>query len=666
MPDFDSMPPRNDGCGPGQPPTSFTGAHRDEPSPQECVPSLLRDLLHAPQPTLGNSPDSGESASSLEGIPFLQVPGQEDPLVPGLGTFSFMEGEENENENESLYSDIFDMLPTADSREEPPAVGPETASSLKELMGSLVPDCTPEAFRKGAEASPQPTAMPPQLSLADLAGQLVSRFAEKSTKPGQDSPPPRSTGGTEFQDPDDSTGNLGVDWGHRNETGSATTVNHPALFDDFSDLLGSGNAEANKSAIGSAENTVPPSPPARRPLPLPAKPGSASRHGDVFLSLPKQEFSKVPDKTDKIAPPLPPTNDEAAYGPEFLEPGAMLEGIGFSQAVADGQHGKKTGSPISPESALGVFPPIETDPLSASAAETGSGLGLILAGAALVILGLLMACTLPLSWLTLERLDAWSRQTTQAGLLLRAVAGAGLLIIGAGSIFQRRWAPPLAHALGWIGALISSFAIALAAWLWVGSSNMETGMAFPFHDFVFLFAGLLLPLGLILHYQRPSLQDQCDAADPSPKWTDGLAIPGVMVFLAGIALSAGSAAMLPHLPAFPIPGSPPLTGTLAQAVWAGFAGLGAAVAVASVLRKRSAWWLLLVMTLILTAGPAATAITGDNSWTDFLEALGRPSAAPALPEFITGLIALLPVPLVLILAMSRRAFSSPATPPDVR
>lgn len=640
------------------------------PSPQEFVPSLLRDLLHAPAPVPPKSQGSAsrDSETIPEEVSFLQVSSGGEQLIPVFGEFVLGHGEEVEND--SPYAGIFDMLQTADNREEQPAIGPETASSMKELMGSLLPNSSPATFEKRTKAVAESDAISPQVSLADLAGQLVSRFAEQSPTSEHDLPVSQSAGSPVFPELNDSAGSLGVDWGDMTEDAAGSADANPSLFNDFSDLLGSGitgTTAANKLFPETHKNELHTKPSARRPLPLPAKPGSASRHGDVFLSLPDPGFSAIPAGTEKIASRRPATNDEKVHPGDFLESAAIPGKVDYFQSPSDTQQEAKSVSPGSSAPSFGVFGSTgKNHPASATAPETGGGLGSVLIGVALVILGLLMACTLPLSWLMLDKVNSWTRQTTTAGILLRAAGAAGLLTLGTGSIFQRRWAPPVAHALGWIGAFISSFAIALAAWLWLRSPNLDSSAVIPFRDVLYLVAGLLIPLGLILYYQRSLAQMQCDAADPAPGWTDGLAIPGVMVFLAGIALSTGCASMLAHYQAWPVPGWTPLTGTLAGTLWAGLATLGATVALASIFHKRIAWWLLLSMTLILAGGPVATAFTGGNSWTDFLEALGRAPSAPPPPEFLTGLIALLPVPLLLILAMSRRAFSTLSPSPDVR
>ena len=71
---------------------------------------------------------------------------------------------------------------------------------------------------------------------------------------------------------------------------------------------------------------------------------------------------------------------------------------------------------------------------------------------------------------------------------------------------------------------------------------------------------------------------------------------------------------------------------------------------------------LLLATLALAVTISPPALTGGWPWDRFLGALGRPADAGPSSPLVPLLAALLPVPLLLIFAMARRAFSSPPPP----
>ena len=310
--------------------------------------------------------------------------------------------------------------------------------------------------------------------------------------------------------------------------------------------------------------------------------------------------------------------------------------------------------------------PFLPPPLPAAAAQeklafpADSGLGLILGGTLLILSGIFLACLLPSLWLTLAGAEAWTQQKTLAALVVHAAASLMALVLGAGSVLSRRWAPPLIHAAGWVAVLTVSGIIAATGFYLV---NADADAPVPGAASLLQLLGALLgSLGCILYYQQESTAAACEAADPAPAWTDGLPVPALMVFLTGLAITVGAAAMLCHQPAFTIAVSLALTGPAATIAWVLLGILGLAIAVSVRLEKAAAVWLLLLTALILAATLSSAALPAGPVWEQFLTTLGRPTAAGPPAPLVALLAAFIPAPLLLIFAMARRAFSPPPLP----
>ena len=295
-----------------------------------------------------------------------------------------------------------------------------------------------------------------------------------------------------------------------------------------------------------------------------------------------------------------------------------------------------------------------------SATDPPHGLGLVLGGVGLILLGIYLACWLPVFWLAGQGADAWEQQKSLAAAMLYAAAALVALTLGVGSVFGRRWAPPLIHAGGWVTALTVSGVIAVLGFHLV---NAEAEAPLPATaNVVALLAALLLPLAGIFYYQRECVAETCAGTSPAAAWTDALPVPALMVFLAGLALAVGAVAMLCHAPTYPLGTHSLLTGISAVAAWAALAGLGVGCAFSVTVKHASALWLLLLAAVVLAITISPAAVAGGPVWEAFLVQLGRPATAGPSSAYVPLLAALLPAPLLLIFAMARRSFSLPPPP----
>ncbi len=501
----------------------------------------------------------------------------------------------------------------------PPMVPAETAFNLQELADAL------------ARPLPAPT-VPPEASAAEnfsltaLAEQLHARFSQGD---------PRSSGSADLLSP-------------------ASLPSLPPVLESPPEAL------SGLAALLPSLGLKPPAPATPKAthakLANPPKPNTP-RQGDVFFIDP---LAGRPhghgDAPPGLLEPAPSLRFET-------DPVEALEALD----LMDAPHPE---GPLSPAALFRAAPRVETEgllppplPLGASvppgeAAEAGTGL--IIGGTGLILIGIYLACRLPIFWLELEGAEGWTRQKNEAALVIHGAAALTALALGTGSVSLRRWAPPLIHAAGWVAALMACGIIAVAGFSWVHSESdlPETGTA----ALPGLLAAFLIPLGYILYYQQESTTAACEAADPRLTWTDGLPVPALMVFLTGLSLATGAAALLCHQPALGLPPGQLITGLPATLAWSGLAVTGLIIALCVRFRKAAAIWLLLLATLALAGTLSPPAWAGGWLWDRFLSAMGRPTDAGPTAPLVPLLAALLPVPLLLIFAMARRAFSPPPPP----
>ncbi len=401
---------------------------------------------------------------------------------------------------------------------------------------------------------------------------------------------------------------------------SARFLNPEAPPEGFADLLA--------SPAPSPASAPPPAPTALRAAldALPPAPAAAIYHAEALFI----------EETVAFSPAWQDENDSPAL--DFLAPAPLAPlpapPAAFRPAAA-------------PLAAAAPAPP--------SAAPALNGTGLLLGGAGLIVLGIALACRLPLLWLDLEAADPWARQALEAGMILQAAGALSALTLGTGSLLLRRWAPPLIHAIGWIAVFAALLLLGVTGV--VLGSESETLLSPA--DGLGLAAALLLPLAYLFYYERESVAATCAAASPEPAWTDRQSVPALMVLLCHVILALAAAAMLRYPAAFPLPTGEILRGPAALATWSGLLALGLLGTYAAWRRSAAATWLLLLAALGLAATLGACGLFGRPPWGAFLAALGRPAdlgpASPLLPL----LVGLSPALLLLVLAMARRAFLSP-------
>ena len=492
-----------------------------------------------------------------------------------------------------------------------PMVPLETALSLQRLADSLL-------IRAPVSATTVPAVSAKEFSLTTLADRLQNRFSRTDTGVMgsldllSDSTLPPSSESREKE---------GL-------SGVAALLPSPGLKPCSADFAGSPVPESGAKL-------------SRQPKP------ATERQGDVF-------FLETP------RPPLelPPSSDIDS-SPD--RPGDAMHARPVTALPAKPYPARQPPS-IRKPAAIPAPPPPLPALVAAPAREvpesaTAGGAGLVIGGAVLILLGIYLACQLPMFWLELENSDDWGRRKLYSFSIIYSSAAITVLTLGTGSVLLCRWAPALIHAAGWVAALTTSGIIAATGFHLV---NADADVPMPSGaDMLQLLAALLLPLACILYYQQESTTTACENAQTDASWTDGLPVPALMVFFCGLAFAAGAAAMLCHLPAYPLAMEPPLTGAPATAAWTVIGLLGLAVSLAAGMKNAAALWLLLVGTLTLAFTLSPAAITAGTVWDQFSAALGRPATTGASSPLMPLLIALIPAPLLLILAMARRAFSSP-------
>lgn len=290
------------------------------------------------------------------------------------------------------------------------------------------------------------------------------------------------------------------------------------------------------------------------------------------------------------------------------------------------------------------------------------GVGMVLSGALLILLGIFLACRVPSLALDADAAAVSSHALAapraahlQGEMFVCALGAGAFLLLGIGSATLRRWAPPLIHATAWVVLLaVLVFMGTATAAMFHLSANDTAGDAAPGNGtMLFAAAGILgiaLPLGMIALFQRPSVARLCALVDTKPRWTDRRSIPALMVFVAGLLLAAGAAAMAVAGVQFPLFGSPSAAPAAAQE-WGGLAAAALIAAALTAWGKRAGWWLLLVLSLALATALFLTCREHDWKTLASLPGAGSGSLSGAVLAAVTQL------PVILILLMTRRAFA---------
>lgn len=312
-------------------------------------------------------------------------------------------------------------------------------------------------------------------------------------------------------------------------------------------------------------------------------------------------------------------------------------------------------------SALG-FTPIAPLPPEETGDPADRGFGMVISGALLIILGLVLACRIPGLALEADSNAAASRgpaavRTWQlhGEMFLSAAGAASLLLLGIGSATLRRWAPPLIHAAGWVVMLTVLVCMGAATVsMFYLSSNATAGDAVS-GDGTLVFAltgifGIVLPLGLIAFFQRPSIARLCRLTDKEPRWTDRRTIPALMVFTTGVLLAIACFTLSVAHAGMPLFGEIGDGRTGIQA-WAWIGILCAAAAACAAAGKRTGWWMLLILSGLVALSLFFTCQRHD--WRTLMQLSAAPSGS-----LVGGIIAASTMlPAILLLLMTRRAFA---------
>lgn len=240
--------------------------------------------------------------------------------------------------------------------------------------------------------------------------------------------------------------------------------------------------------------------------------------------------------------------------------------------------------------------------------------GLIIFGAIQVLFGVGAVCMLfglaaaSEMQSRLPRSEGVPATSLVATIVLYALLAFYFFTVGIGSIRKRRWARAL--------SLVVS-----AIWLFVGVVGVValavfmphlTALIRPSSEGVVMTAVvammgviyILIPLVLFLFYRSPHVKATCEARDPVTRWTDRVPVPilALILMMASIAVSVVACATYGVVPAF----GTLLTGAPAIIVLVAIGILSAFLAVQLYRMKRSAWWAIVLLTVIGIANAAYT------------------------------------------------------------
>jgi hypothetical protein len=311
--------------------------------------------------------------------------------------------------------------------------------------------------------------------------------------------------------------------------------------------------------------------------------------------------------------------------------------------------------------------------------------GLVIAGGAVIVVGLCCALLVPLS-VALGQLAEFSDdgsgdlRTTLALMVFHAVLAVVFVWLGAGAMRARGWARDLILPVARIWLLTGICSLAVAVVLlpaMVGGVAEAVAMPADFSLAVVLIAGAVLaltqvavPAALLLYFRRPDVAATCRARDPRPQLSD--ACPPRLLTLAVVwGLAALSVVLMPAYDfAFPLFGVL-LRGSAGVLPW--IVVLVTCVALAWGTLRRALWAFRggLAVTVAATVSTVATTLVMGPA--DLLRALQPVSSGvdvwTALPTPATWVVVLGWVTVwgsfLLYLSSLRHLFIEPGRRPDV-
>ncbi len=637
----DSFSPPGEATAPGfdRVAGDFTGMPQDLPAPQERKPVVAFWPPAAGGPASpqgeGEAPEATRTRTSPPAAAYPELPGDHGA------------GRPNDWQTGSALP-LPSLLPA------------ETALSLQQWSAALV-------GAAAAEHGPVPPVRPPVVpgqgvSLAALAEHLRARLVHGD---------PKSPGAIDFWQPDPQgpgeaapSNSLleGMDW----DTIRPTSV-EPAGDDTPGQPASSAATDAARTRLGEGEGSpvaAVSSPAGIRAaaglLAHPPKSLAEPRQGDVFF-LDHPVAAQPPAVTSGLEPEdfllLPTAAQTPMPSPNTPRAMALAGPAGSVERLPD--RGELPVPAVAEAPASSQPPPLPAlkPVLPTATADPGSGgTGLVIGGTGLVLLGIYLACRLPLIWLDYRAAVDWPQQLAASSLLLHAGGSGVALLAGVGSLYLQRWAVTLVLAAGWLSVFTAALLIGIAAFL-LGS---DTPVHFHPASAVLLLGGLLVPLAYLLYYEKQSPGLSPGTPVPPDEW--GRSVPLLMLVLTGLALAMGAAAMLQHTPALPWPDGRVITGPPAEAAWTALLVAGGITAFSAWHRRPVAWWLLLLATGGLCATLSVSSLSGTPPWESFLTAMGRPDGAGLPDPFWRVSAGLAPLIPALVLLMTRRSLASSPPP----
>ncbi|MCB1077807.1 MAG: hypothetical protein KDM64_08270 [Verrucomicrobiae bacterium] len=236
----------------------------------------------------------------------------------------------------------------------------------------------------------------------------------------------------------------------------------------------------------------------------------------------------------------------------------------------------------------------------------------------------------------LENLDFFTGMMTLAGVLFGVVALV-FLVVGAGSMFLKRWSRPFALVIGtvwlYVGVLYLLMVILSAGGTRraMAESIADVGAAATGADAMFgvmiavsiimtFVFGIMLPsLILWLNWHR-DVAVTLEFCDRKPRWTDLVPVPvlGISVIATAFALNF---IVFQAFPWFPLFGQL-FTGNAARGIGVALSLVLLGLAWGAYRRSVIAWGLLLLLTLAMAATTIITGLSLD--YRSFYEAMGFP------------------------------------------
>ncbi len=270
------------------------------------------------------------------------------------------------------------------------------------------------------------------------------------------------------------------------------------------------------------------------------------------------------------------------------------------------------------------------------------GTGLVIFGAAQIILGLLAALMIPLMALGafMSRLSPHAA-AMRPGQYVSSVSiygfiAASLVTLGIGSIQMKRWARALTLVVSWYGLITGVLiTILLTAVLPVtmraalhaqqgaaGTSSpaVTIGIMAVIVTVIIVFIAFFLivvPVAFVVFYSRKDVEQTCRQRDPLERWTDSTPLP---VLAASVILAAGAAYLLVlgiTTPLFPFFGRY-LSGPAGSVAMLALAALDAYLAVALFRLKYAAWWIA-----VITMSLRLVSMFVTSGWADLMQAYAK-------------------------------------------